>query len=107
MISDQDYLKQQRKSGSMGIVSDDKLKELVVVYEFLVQKTLPLKGEDAEINKEYMDVLASLRELQVLRVRVASADGIQGMNERCIKRLRSYNKTLEENREGKDGNKAW
>ena len=65
---DFDELKESvKEGGKLLMVSDDKLKELIAVYEFLVQATLPLESGDVEINKEYMDVLSALKELKQLR----------------------------------------
>ena len=56
-----------KEGGKMLRISDDVLNELIAVYGFLVQKTLPLNGGDVEINKEYIQVLSALEELKILR----------------------------------------
>lgn len=69
---DFEELKESVKEGAGLLkVSDDRLEELIAVYGFLVQKTLPLDGGDVEINREYMDALKAFEELQSLRKELA------------------------------------
>ena len=49
------------------MITDERLQELIALLEFLVQKTLPLTPEDMPLNREYMDILDALQELQTLR----------------------------------------
>ena len=49
-------------------VTDERLEELIAIWEFLVQKTLPLVGEEVDLNKEYMDAVSVFKELQSLRM---------------------------------------
>jgi len=66
---DFDKLVESMKEGGILLsrVSSKRLDELIAIHEFLVQKTLPLCDGDPEINKEYVDVLVSLKELKLIR----------------------------------------
>lgn len=82
------------------MISDDRLEELIAVYGFLVQKTLPLDGGDVEINREYMNVLASLKELQSLQKREDNYALLLKSANSDVKRFSKYSdKLAEQNKE--------
>ena len=49
------------------MIPDKRLDELLAIWELLVQKTLPLVGEEVDLNKEYMDAVSCFKELKELR----------------------------------------